>query len=190
MESGVEYFSSIFFGFLCHQDPTSLLEINGKSLMLCPRCCGLQIGFFVTLIFFSFKSGLSKLQGTGSRFLAVSGIILLSAEWILAQLQFIHSTSYSRLITGLLAGTSACIFLITYFRSFIKNSKHDQRISYKIVLTAYSISLLTGFAIINSNSWMLITILLIGIVTGNLIVFINTLLYRIVILKKQKIINT
>ena len=190
MESGVEYFSSFFFSIFCHQEPSSLLEIYGKSLMLCPRCCGLHIGFFTTLIFFSFKSGLSKLQGTASRVCALSGIILLSAEWILAQSQFISSTTTSRLITGLLAGTSACIFLLTYYRSFSKNSKHGQRISIRIILIVYSISLLAGFTLINTNSWMLTTILLVCIITGNLIVFLNTLVYRKVFLKKQKIINT
>jgi len=104
-------------------------------------------------------------------------------------LQFINSTVYSRLITGLLAGTSACIFLLIYYRSFSKNSKHGQRISNKIVLIAYSISILAGIALINSKNWMLITIMLICIITGNIIVSTNALIYRIVILKKQKIIK-
>src|SRR6056297_1090083 len=111
----LEVISDHFFSLFCHQDPSILVEIEGKDILLCPRCSGLHVGFFISLIYFSIeKKKRTNLLGLIPKLICVAGITIILLEWLLAHLLVITPTSLSRFTTGLIAGTIICILTLLY----------------------------------------------------------------------------
>lgn len=96
-----------FFSLFCHQDPSVLINSSDACIPLCPRCIGLHIGFLITILLLSVyvKYPIRNLRPASYAFLLL-GIAVMAVEWTLARLSFIESTTLSRLLTGLAAGSN------------------------------------------------------------------------------------
>lgn len=183
MQNLFEVLTSSFFGFFCHQDASVLFEINEKTLMLCPRCCGLHIGFLFFLIWFLTIKKVGNISGIALKLFAFSGIIIMLSEWLLANYGITHSTFSSRLVTGLLAGISASILVTGYRTKFVQT---PTKIVFprKIILIPAGFILAASLVLYLADKWLAATLFLTGIVAINLILFGNTMLLRLFFSKK------
>ncbi|MEF8811811.1 MAG: DUF2085 domain-containing protein [Bacteroidales bacterium] len=183
--------SNHFFSLFCHQDPSILIEIAGKNIMLCPRCSGLHMSFFISLFYFSIeKRKRTYLSGLTSKLICFAGITIIILEWLFARFSIITPTILSRLTSGLVAGSIICILMLLYRRKFIFKSNHGQNFSWKSIIGITGLSLIIGLFVFQLESWTFITILLVMVVLVNITFLLQTILLRLLSFLNLKIMKT
>jgi uncharacterized membrane protein len=111
----IEEFIWATFSFSCHQDKTYLFKIYEEYLPLCSRCTGLHSGFFITVIALLFIN--RKIQLTLSiapKFILILLITLSGIHWLGGRIELFNSNLYTRILTGLVSGSSFGFLAITY----------------------------------------------------------------------------
>ena len=183
--------SGNFFSLFCHQDPSILIETEGKEIMLCPRCSGLHIGFFISLIYFSIeKKKFTYLSGLTPKLICFAGITFIFLEWLLARFSIITPTSLSRLTTGLIAGTIICLLIFLYRRRFIFKSRQTNPFTWRSISLVICLSLIIGLSVFHTKSWIIITSLLLMMVVVNIAFLLQTFLLRLLLTLNLKIMKT
>lgn len=102
------------FSFICHQDESRLLTIYGNSLPLCPRCMGLQIGFFsvITALVFINRASLLILKKI-PKIIIIVLITMAGIHWLGGAFELFNTNSFARISTGFISGSSFGFFLYT-----------------------------------------------------------------------------
>lgn len=169
-----------YFSLICHQNHSILLRIKGEIIPLCPRCMGLHLGFIITFCILTvFTKKLIRINSTTSFIILLTGLFTIGIEWSLAQFSIIQSTAFSRMFTGLFAGSVFGILTMIYKRKYTRSVSFE----YFIMNTYHIISLismsLTGITLIMLlNNWILINVLLLVSVTANFIIVIHIIILR------------
>jgi len=168
-------------GFICHQHKSILIAIGENLIPLCPRCLGLHIGFFLSLIFINRiiqrRVNLNKL----SNFFVITFLISLAGiHWILGALDILEMNSLSRFITGFVSGSGLYVFLYSI--------KYDSRkpefwfsVRDKIIISCLLMSSLYSFSM---NSYELLLPAILFLVLFNVGSIIKSLLS--IIIKNNK----
>ena len=159
--------------------------------MLCPRCSGLHIGFFISLIYFSIeKKKFTYLSGLTPKLICFAGITFIFLEWLLARFSIITPTSLSRLTTGLIAGTIICLLIFLYRRRFIFKSRQTNPFTWRSISLVICLSLIIGLSVFHTKSWIIITSLLLMMVVVNIAFLLQTFLLRLLLTLNLKIMKT
>lgn len=172
--------SEKYFGLICHQDHSILLNVDGDFIPLCPRCMGLHLGFIISVIILmiSIKNRI-KISGSLSFIILITGLGLIVMEWAFAQFSTYQSTILSRLLTGLVAGSIFGLLFTLYKNGFTRSVSSGQTIINAFRISCLiSMSLIGGVVIILSNNWTVIDISLLIAVTANFILIIHTIILR------------
>jgi uncharacterized membrane protein len=110
------------FGILCHQDKSILFTMNGDYIPLCPRCIGLNVGFIVAVILFTFIKRKALLnQMNIPKGIPCILVIIVGIHWICGALGLFVTSSLTRILTGSLSGFSFGYIIYTY-NTFEKNN--------------------------------------------------------------------
>lgn len=120
-QSILEEIAGTIFGLICHQDSSILMKVDGREILLCPRCMGLHLGFlfsFIALKVWTAKR-INVVERTTKFILAVA-LGSMAVDWgVGGHLGLFTPTTLSRLITGLAGGSVVGILLSSYRRSLI-----------------------------------------------------------------------
>jgi len=175
----LESFSENLFGYVCHQDTSILIEFQGRTLMLCPRCSGLQAGFFATLLIM-FLIADRKILKTGRAFKGFVAVALffLFSEWILAQTGIIHSTTASRLLSGLAGGVAFSLLAIAYRNQFVGRGSRSLFRIYQL-FPMIVITLFLGLLLFQTDLWWVVTLFLTMAVIINSLFILQTVIFRV-----------
>ena len=146
-------------GLVCHQDKSILIAISGEFIPLCPRCLGLHVGFFLTLIFINkIIQRKVNLDKPLNLFAILFIISLAGIHWFLGALDIIEMNSLSRFITGFVSGSGLYVFLHS-----IKYESPKPEFSFsvqeKIIIYCLLITLLYS-VLFNSNELLLPALLI------------------------------
>lgn len=112
------------FSALCHQISERSFWINGQPMAVCSRCLGIYAGFLggwillPFLTFFNFRKSVAYKKV----FIVIVGINVL--DFLGNLLGFWQNTLISRLVLGLLAGSTAAVLFSGSF--FIKTHKQTE----------------------------------------------------------------
>jgi len=180
IESALDIISGNLFSCICHQDPSVLIMLGGKNIMLCPRCSGLHVGFFFTALMY-FLQGRKKMT-IGDRFckiVCIAAFALLFFEWLPAQIGITSSTRESRFITGLLAGSSFFLLTSVYRYRLLYDRKQPIRTSGVNLITLIITPLVTGMLLFQINNWLFVTLTLLIAVVFNISYIVETIISRI-----------
>lgn len=172
--------SDTLFGLICHQDPAILIELNGRTLMLCPRCTGLHVGFL--LAWFSIwlsANGKLRVEGAFTKWFSLLSISFLFAEWFLAQVQVVSSSAESRYVSGLFAGAACLLLVVAYRNRMITSSKTSAKPNSVNLIVRTAAALLVGLLLSRLDSWFVVTAGLLLAVVCNFMFFLFTLLLRV-----------
>lgn len=94
-----------FYSNVCHQDSEKLCLLNGKTILVCPRCAGIYIGILVGIILsFIFISPLKL------KFLIVAGFLIL-LDVILSTSALYKYSKHFAFVTGLFFGISLFLYI-------------------------------------------------------------------------------
>lgn len=186
----LNHVSSYVFSIICHQNESVLIEVSEQSIMLCPRCSGLHIGFFFTLlILLQLKTNRIKLTGRFSTGFFITALSFIFLEWVLAQFGTFSSTTVSRYFTGLFAGTAFGMLLLAYRRRVFKSDNYQETSNQLLLIVSLAIVLFSGLLFFQLTNWMAITLTLLLAVVINFFVLVHTLFYRMHLMfftQKQK----
>jgi uncharacterized membrane protein len=189
-EYALNLISNYLFSLICHQDPNILMEINGKSLMLCPRCTGLHLGFFfMLLVMLPLEKNSIKLKGRFFKWLCIAALAFLFFEWLLAQFDIISSTNTSRYFSGIFAGAAFCQFVLAYRSRMLYTDTCKEITSQLPLLLRIATALLTGLLFFQLNSWSVVTLTLLFAVVFNFFFLVHTVFERVHLIystQKQK----
>lgn len=106
----VEYYQSFRlidttpFSLVCHQNTDRCPELFNQSFPLCWRCCGLHLGFFLSV------AGMAKLKRK-QLFKILIPSLVISVITISLWKYEIDIPSFTRLVSGLSIAFTACISL-------------------------------------------------------------------------------
>lgn len=167
----------VVFGFMCHQDSSLLLAIDGRLLLLCPRCAGLHLGFLTTFtmttIWFGSTSGLAR---RGVRVVLVAAVASLLLDWgIGGQMGLFTPSIQSRLLTGLACGSALAIVLAAYRRSLgtpTPVATADLTLAQTFCVMSASAGL--GVVAVSQSSWAFLTLLCLVSVGANAALLVDT----------------
>lgn len=175
----LDSFSGSLFSYVCHQDSSILVDIQGKTLMLCPRCSGLQAGFFASLLILFLISDRKSLKtGRAFKWLVVGALAFLFSEWMLAQLGITHSGTASRFLSGLAGGVAFSLLAFAYRNQFVGRS--SQLLSHFYQLFAMIIiTLILGLLLFQSDLWIVVTLFLAVAVVTNVLFVLQTAILRV-----------
>lgn len=176
----IDLISEFAFGVICHQNPESLMTIEGKSLMLCPRCVGLQVGAFLGFsLFAAVKIQRLDLGQKVIRYILILTLLTLAGHWVAGKFMLIQDDTIGRLITGSFAGTLMGMMALWYRRRIIPplrpGSSHLSPINLLSYL-AVSIGLL-GLLVFVDN-WLFLTVCVLISLAGNTFIVIEILIRR------------
>lgn len=99
------------FGMLCHQLPERSYFIEGHKLAVCSRCTGIYGGFALTLLLFPLIGSLRNTITPPRSWLLLAALPLL-IDVAVNFFGFWHNTHTSRLLTGLLLGSTAVFYVM------------------------------------------------------------------------------
>lgn len=121
LETILERITATVFGFLCHQDPGILMTVDGKEILLCPRCMGLHLGFSSSFILMALTiSSRVKIIGRGAQLVFAMAIASMAIDWGLGGRFGLYApTHLSRLATGLVTGSALGVLVISYRRGMV-----------------------------------------------------------------------
>ena len=103
METILETLTGLIFGVICHQDPSILMESDGKAVLLCPRCIGLHLGFLSSFVVMALSTRRRiTVKRRETRLVLAIGVASMALDWGLGgHLGLFAPTTFSRLATGL-----------------------------------------------------------------------------------------
>ena len=99
------------FGTLCHQRAERSFFIDGHKLAVCSRCAGLYFGFAFTLLIYPLIRSLRNAGPPRPIYLFVAAMPL-AVDWSLTFFGIWENTQTSRLLTGLLLGSTAVFYVM------------------------------------------------------------------------------
>jgi len=175
LENIIENITRIVFGLICHQDSSFLLTVDGREVLLCPRCIGLQFGFLSSYFFLRrWLRGRTMVIEMPAYVMIVISLGALALDWASGQLGFWIPSSISRLITGLAGGIAFSIFTCAY-RSQMYNSPGVRLHKFTAInfVLIFSFSLLVAFALVKLSGWTLLSSALLFTVTINAIIIVH-----------------
>jgi len=105
-ESGSS-FIVVIFDKLCHQLPGRSIHFHGESLAVCARCIAIYFGIGTSLL--AYAKFRQKLQPS-IKYLGIASAIMIG-QWLFEFLAPSDSWIIARMITGLLFGFMAGLFL-------------------------------------------------------------------------------
>lgn len=173
----LEEVGRVVFGCVCHQEPSLLLEFDGRLLLLCPRCAGLHLGFLttfaITRVWFGAGVGLA---GRGVRVVLVAAVGSLLLDWgVGGQMDLFTPSVHSRLLTGLACGSALAILLAAYRRSLVTRLPAvTTSLTLWQTLRLVAISAGVGVLAVSSHSWGFLTSILLVSVAANAALTIDT----------------
>ena len=172
-----------FFSFMCHQDKDILISVYDKFIPLCPRCIGLQVGFFISPIVFFLRRYQNLVLNTEIRFALIILTSLAGIHWLLGDYEIVTPNSLSRFITGFFSGSGFGILLISFTRKF-ESYYFNQR---KKVIIKFSVIILLIVSGILVKEVQLFELALFTIVLNNIyIIGYSLTLLKINHIKLQK----
>ncbi|MFC1563613.1 DUF2085 domain-containing protein [candidate division KSB1 bacterium] len=159
----IENLSDLIFSLICHQQSAFLLVKDSKPVLLCPRCIGLEMGFFfayfVSLIVFEKRSFVINRRTLGLLSVML-GIMVL--DFLAGQSGFLHPTQYSRLITGSFGGVSLGLLANSYRYYLTTENKSRVNTTSSFLLTyACCIVMLIVILVTISNRLVITSLLLV-----------------------------
>lgn len=164
---------------VCHQMAERSFILDGMKFPVCARCTGIYSGIFFSMIFFLIFGRLkgNKTYTTGQMLLGACAFIPISIDGFFSYLGFWESTQLLRVVTGALAGSSLCGFLLlgANFDVSGKNMRPIFR-SVKEQILIMGITLVWGFLL-----WLNIGIYIIasGVIILGIICFWTDFVYLI-----------
>jgi uncharacterized membrane protein len=164
-------------GFICHQDKSILIATSENLIPLCPRCLGLHIGFFLTLVFLNrIIQRRVNLDKPGILFVIIFLIGVAGIHWILGALDIMEMNTLSRFITGFVSGSGLYVFLYSFkYESPKPELSFSNRV--KIIISCLLMVLLYSGS---NNSYELLLPAVLILVVFNVSSIINSLLSIIV----------
>lgn len=117
---------------VCHQLPDRTIQIGGQLLPLCFRCTGIYTGFLIGVLYqlFFWLTNLKRFPSFKISFLCLALPGALIVDSIGSYLKLWSFSNETRLILGLLGGSSISLFLFPVFNySFFPDSKKDRGIT-------------------------------------------------------------
>ena len=103
----------IYRGFapFCHQLPDRSYFIDEHKFAVCSRCTGIYFGFALTMLVYPFVRSLRNAAFPARRWLVVA-TVPLAIDWSLTFFGIWENTHTSRLVTGLLLGSTAVFYVM------------------------------------------------------------------------------
>jgi uncharacterized membrane protein len=124
------------FAALCHQLPERSYFIDGHKLAVCSRCTGLYFGFAFTLLVYPLIRSLRSTAIPARKWLVLATLPLL-IDFSLTFFGVWENTHTSRLITGLLLGSTAVFYVMPgivdlSFRALRTRSAHVSQATFTL----------------------------------------------------------
>jgi uncharacterized membrane protein len=177
-QSVLEKLSRVLFRFCCHQDPSILMIIEDKTIWLCPRCTGLHIGFLFTYVQLLFSAN-RRIQIIGyiSRMILTLCIGSIAFDWGLGgRLGCFQSTTSTRLLTGMMCGTSMSILVMSYRNRYRRIwIRSPLRLTGLYVVGMHCVSTCGGLIVIGFGNWAIVSSILLASFLVNAIIVIFTI---------------
>jgi len=179
LEIIIEKIAGMIFGLICHQDSTILMSVDGRKILLCPRCMGLHLGFISSFLLLTlWTSDRTKLISKSSLFILAIAIGSMAIDWgVGGYLGLFAPTTFSRLATGLASGSALSALLISYRRGMLMrfdvpglyfNSVH--------IASLVCFSVFFGIITVTLSSWIVLTTILLLTVITNITIVVHTLI--------------
>jgi uncharacterized membrane protein len=99
------------FSYVCHQLPLRSFHLAGHPLAVCARCTGLYAGFAGAALIYPLVRSIKRTD-TPNRVWLLLAIAPMAIDLGLDFLGLWQNTHLSRLLTGLLLGSTAALFVI------------------------------------------------------------------------------
>ncbi|HVF23691.1 MAG TPA: DUF2085 domain-containing protein [Pyrinomonadaceae bacterium] len=99
------------FAPFCHQLPERSYFVDGHKFAVCSRCTGIYFGFAFTLLLYPLIRSLRNAAFPERRWLLLA-TVPLAIDWSLTFFGIWENTHTSRLLTGLLLGSTAVFYVM------------------------------------------------------------------------------
>jgi uncharacterized membrane protein len=182
VEAILEKVTKFIFGLICHQDPSVLMQVNGKDIYLCPRCIGLHLGFLISFVIMalSFKERI-RIADMKSRIMLAVAIGSIGLDWGLGSYFGLYTpTHISRLITGLACGSALSVLFIYYRRDLTLpyNTQTVDATGGKIggIICA---TVVVGSAIVAFSNWAALSLVLLLTVAANVLLIVHSFILMV-----------
>jgi uncharacterized membrane protein len=142
MRQQIHDLSTTLLGHACHQDPSICWHVFGLEV-LCPRCIGVVVAFFLALFL---------ARSTWRVSARVLWLLILTGlgEWALVRAGLFESTSFSRLITGALSGVGIALAAHAYYGAkSLLTCKRPIAIA-SLIVAAYTIATLDAAPLLST----------------------------------------
>lgn len=179
----LETISGLIFGLMCHQDPSVLMEVGGRAVLLCPRCIGLHLGFLSSFVLLSLPRGTRiVVRDTVTKLLLAMAIGSMAIDWGMGSFWGLFApTTLSRLVTGLATGSALSVIVAAYRGELtIRSDIPAGNLTGTQTGSLICISLCFGLLAMAIQSWVVITTIVLISVMSNAAIVIHTiaLLFR------------
>lgn len=175
----IQTISNNLFGILCHQDPSILIQLQHKLILLCPRCIGLHVGFASSVFLFSIIARRYLLLSHRMLVTISIAVLVTAIHWLLGTYNIVEQNSGSRLLTGVISG-SAIGVLFLFYRSKIEMGSKKGFLHLKLVhlLCSIFISFIVLYSFRSINHWSITSAALVILVLFNFYQVISTIIIR------------
>lgn len=99
------------FASFCHQLPERSYFIDGHKFAVCSRCTGIYFGFAFTLVLYPLLRSLRNAEFPARHWILLA-TLPLAIDWGLTFFGIWENTHTSRLLTGLLLGSTAVFYVM------------------------------------------------------------------------------
>jgi uncharacterized membrane protein len=184
----LSYVAEEYFSLFCHQDPSVLICNSNGCIPLCPRCMGLHIGFVITILVLSayVKYPIRNLRFVSYPFLLL-GISVMAVEWTFAQLSLIESSTLSRLMTGLAAGSNFGLLFHIYKLRLSRSDNSEHSTLNPLHIIALIFLSLSGCSILCLFRYpTVLTFLLLLTVNLNILILLHAMFIRLKLISITK----
>jgi uncharacterized membrane protein len=176
-ETTLDEITRFIFGLICHQDPSILIKVGGREVLLCPRCMGLHLGFLSSFIVIAlWTSDRIRVVRREALFAVAAAVGSMAIDWgVGGYLGFFAPSSFSRLATGLASGSALSLLAVSYRQGRAKPPQ-----SFVLDLTGVQttglicFSLCLGLALVTLSNWVLLSSVLLFAVIANASLVIHT----------------
>jgi len=177
-EHAVQVLAQACFGFICHQDPSILMNIDGGVFPLCPRRTGLQIGAFLSFMALSvFARNRIRISGKGAWFVLALPFVAILGHWFLLRLGVLPPDGQSRLLTGLACGSAVGILLAAYRRELSARTRFAPRNTGPLqILALIAAAVGAGLALVSAATLPVLTAIVLIIILVNASLAAHTIL--------------
>jgi uncharacterized membrane protein len=160
------------FSFICHQDTSVLVSIDGRQVPLCPRCTGLHLGFLTAVMVLTGRNPSLRIRPNRAILLAalttVPGI-----HWLLGYLDILRPDSLTRFGTGIVGGLAFASCVVIWRQTYPSHLGNSHQVSGSAVL-AVALVLLWVMPV---GIWATISMTLLMAVTVNLLFLANSVVH-------------